>query len=311
MDQAPVPDMEITNHGVEPPGPAANNEALSPNCLQMLKLVNELLSNAAGTTERLSCHLGEQSQSLSQNVVSLRKSRSKDEILGLITLIAHQAESLHASVEASNKELLQTKQSMAAMQTELSQARQLLNEDALTGALNRRGLEQTLAREIARARRYKSQLTVVMLDLDHFKKINDAHGHSTGDAMLTHFTGLVKSVMRETDALVRYGGEEFALIMPETDGRGAHFVAGRLQQRMSKTPLHQDGKAINTTFSAGIASLHQDECGNDLLKRADEALYAAKHAGRNTIKTAPSVSEHMRPRGNVPGTLNQASGAAV
>ena len=102
-----------------------------------------------------------------------------------------------------------------------------------------------------------------------------------------HFTSLIRSVMRKSDALVRYGGEEFTLILPETDARGAHFVLGRLQQVMARTPLNYEGKQINTTFSAGIATLKPDENGHALLRRADDAVYAAKNAGRNAIKLAP------------------------
>ena len=118
-----------------------------------------------------------------------------------------------------------------------------------------------------------------MLDLDLFKKVNDLHGHEEGDLMLMHFTSLIRSVMRKSDDLARYGGEEFILILPETDARGAHFVLGR-QQVMARTPLNYEGKQIDATFSAGIATLKPDENGQALLRRADDAVYAAKNAGR-------------------------------
>jgi len=104
--------------------------------------------------------------------------------------------------------------------------------------------------------------------------------------MLVQFASLIKTVLRKSDAVVRYGGEEFTLLLPDTDTRGAYFVLGRLQQLMSRSPLIFEGKEINTTFSAGIAGLRQDENGQDLLRRADEALYIAKNNGRNQIKVA-------------------------
>jgi diguanylate cyclase (GGDEF)-like protein len=211
---------------------------------------------------------------------------SMNEILRLLSTVVIQAGGIQNTVEASHKDLLETRQALTSMQEELAETRQLLNEDALTGALNRRGLDQTLMREIARAQRLSSKLSLAMVDLDFFKKVNDQHGHEAGDQMLVHFSSLIKSVLRKSDALVRYGGEEFTLILPETDGRGAHFVLARLQQLMSKSPLTFEGIQINTTFSAGIATLRGDENGHALLRRADEALYAAKNGGRNAIKIA-------------------------
>lgn len=261
---------------------------LSPLCLQMLEMVHEMVGQVTDKTGNLARNLCEKNQNLSDDVTLLKGSRDKSEILRLLSTVIMQAGNIQNTVEASHQSLVETRQSLAAMQDELAETRQLLNEDALTGALNRRGLDQTLSREIARAQRSKTPLTIAMLDLDYFKKINDTHGHESGDRMLMHFTALVRSVMRKSDDLVRYGGEEFALILPETNGDGTKFVLGRLQQIMARTPLIFEGKTINTTFSAGIATMKADENGHALLRRADEALYAAKNGGRNTIR----LSEH-------------------
>lgn len=260
--------------------PAADN---SEN-LNLLALLREMVREITEKTAHLASDLGEKNQGLSENVSSLKSCRDKHEILRLLSSVVMQAGSIHSTVESSHQELLETRQSLNAMQEELAETRQLLNEDALTGALNRRGLDATLSREIARAQRTNVRLSLAMVDLDHFKKINDDYGHAAGDQMLMHFTSLIRSVMRRSDALVRYGGEEFTLILPETDARGAHFVLGRLQQVMARTPLKYEGKQINTTFSAGVATLKPDENGHALLRRADDAVYSAKNAGRNAIK---------------------------
>ena len=189
-------------------------------------------------------------------------------------------------MEASHKELVKTRYTLVTMQNELAETRQLLNEDSLTGALNRRGMDQTLSRETARARRLNNRLALAMMDLDHFKGINDQFGHEAGDRMLLHFTDLVRSVMRKSDALVRYGGEEFIMILPDTDTRGAMLVLGRLQQLMSKSPLRYEGQELNITFSASIAGLGKEENGHALLRRADVALYQAKEGGRDRIVIA-------------------------
>jgi diguanylate cyclase len=253
---------------------------------ELLAMLRQMVQDVTDKTETLAKDLGDKNKDLAGNVTSLRGSRDKNEILRLLSTVVMQAGSIQNTVEASHKDLVETKQALTALQEEMAETRQLLNEDALTGTLNRRGLDQTLSREIARAQRSQAPLSLGMLDLDYFKKVNDVHGHEAGDQMLMHFTSLVKSVMRKSDALVRYGGEEFTLILPDTDVRGAYLVLGRLQQLMSKSPLNYKGKQINTTFSAGLAALRPEENGHALLRRADEALYAAKNGGRNLIKVS-------------------------
>lgn len=266
----------------EKPAEASNNAF----CAELLIMLRQMLQEVADKTETLAKDLGEKNKDLAGNVTSLKSSRDKNEILRLLSTVVMQAGGIQNTVEASHKDLVETRRALVNMQEELAETRQLLNEDALTGALNRRGLDQTLMREIARSQRLDTKLSLAMVDLDYFKRVNDQHGHEAGDQMLVHFAGLIKSVLRKSDALVRYGGEEFTLILPDTDSRGAHFVLARLQQLMSKSPLIFEGRQINTTFSAGVATLRGEENGHALLRRADEALYAAKSGGRNAIKVA-------------------------
>lgn len=253
---------------------------------ELLAMLRQMVAEVADKTETLAKDLDVKNKDLAGNVSSLKSSRDRNEILRLLSTVVMQAGGIQNTVESSHKELVETRHTLASMQSELAETRQMLNEDALTGAMNRRGLDQTLEREVARAQRNNLRLSLAMIDLDHFKKLNDAHGHEAGDQMLVHFADLTKSVMRKSDAFVRYGGEEFVLLLPETDARGAMFVLGRLQQLMSKSPLVYEGRQINTTFSAGVATLHAEENGHALLRRADEALYAAKNGGRNLIKIA-------------------------
>ena len=269
--------------------PAAPADAAPPGsafCNEILSMLRQMLQEVTDKTENLAKDLGEKNKDLSSNVTSLKGSRDKNEILRLLSTVVMQAGGIQNTVEASHKDLVETRRALTTMQEELAETRQLLNEDALTGALNRRGLDQTLTREIARSQRLDTKLSLSMVDLDYFKKVNDEFGHEAGDQMLVHFASLIKSVLRKSDALVRYGGEEFTLILPDTDSRGAHFVLARLQQLMSKSPLVFEGRQINTTFSAGVATLRGEENGHALLRRADEALYAAKNSGRNAIKVA-------------------------
>lgn len=269
------------------PEPASEVVATAPNSefySELIAMLRQMLQSVTDKTDTLAKNLDDKNKHLAGNVSTLRSSRDKNEILRLLSTVVMQASGIQNTVEASHKDLVETKQALNNLQEEMAETRQLLNEDALTGTLNRRGLDQTLTREISRAQRSGSTLTLSMLDLDHFKKVNDKFGHEAGDLMLVHFAGLIKSIMRKSDALVRYGGEEFTLILPDTDARGAHIVLVRLQQLMSKSPLNYEGRQINTTFSAGIAVLRADENGHALLRRADEALYSAKNSGRNLIK---------------------------
>ncbi len=266
--------------------PSPETVATQPNTKfynELLAMLRQMLQHVTDKTETLAKDLDGKNKDLAGNVDNLRGSRDKNEILRLLSTVVMQAGGIQNTVEASHKDLVETKRALTSLQEEMAETRQLLNEDALTGTLNRRGLEQTLSREIARAQRGKRPLSLGMLDLDHFKRVNDDHGHEAGDQMLVHFASLIKSIMRKSDALVRYGGEEFTLILPDTDARGAHLVLVRVQQLMSKSPLNYEGQRINTTFSAGIALLRSDENGHALLRRADEALYSAKNSGRNLI----------------------------
>jgi len=267
----------------EKPQPSGAQGQAAAACAELIQAVRDMIQDVSDKTGDLARNLGEKNKTLADNVNSLKSSRDKDEILRLLTTVVIQAGGIQNTVEASHKELQETRYALINMQNELAETRQLLNEDALTGALNRRGLDQTLAREIARCQRNDGKLSLAMVDLDYFKRINDEHGHEAGDQMLIHFTALIRSVLRKSDALVRYGGEEFTLVLPDTDPRGALLVLGRLQQLMQKSPLFYEGKNINTTFSAGVAGLGKEENGHALLRRADEALYKAKASGRNKI----------------------------
>ena len=159
--------------------------------------------------------------------------------------------------------------------------------DALTGLWNRGYFNQRLADEVAASQRYGRTLTLIMLDLDHFKRINDEHGHPFGDRVLQSVGEMLSATMRATDAPCRYGGEEFAVILTETDINGARLAAERLRVGISKMSLISGSEVVSVTASMGIASTTAQAASElsvrSLLARADEALYSAKRAGRNAI----------------------------
>lgn len=245
-------------------------------------LVDVLSSDAAILTEDIGLHNREMKQTL-QN---LSTQSEQQQLLRLLGCLVTTGTSLHQKVEESHTKLLDTQQALEQMKAELQESRLAMQQDPLTGASNRRGMEVTLTREIARAKRGGFALCVAMFDLDHFKQINDNYGHFAGDKVLIHVTEITRSVMRESDVLVRYGGEEFLMILGDTDINGGQFLLDRLKLVVKKTPFLYEGKPIELTFSAGLAQFKPEDNGHALIMRADAALYRAKHEGRDCVRVA-------------------------
>ncbi|MCG6659661.1 diguanylate cyclase [Halomonas campisalis] len=158
--------------------------------------------------------------------------------------------------------------------------------DSLTGLANRSWLEKLLEVHFDIAKANQQPLSVMFIDLDHFKRINDAHGHRFGDRALIHFAGTLKRMVRGSDIAGRYGGEEFLVIMPQTRRHQAYVLADRVRQQLSKGPLaHAGGKPVHVTASIGIAALEDDEFANveALVDAADEAMYVIKRGGRDGV----------------------------
>lgn len=159
--------------------------------------------------------------------------------------------------------------------------------DPLTGCLNRRGLDLTLAREMARASRAGSTVSLLAVDLDHFKNVNDNYGHIAGDAVLREFGALLKQAARGGDMVARTGGEEFTILLPDTDPEGALHTATRMCDTVRSHQFMVNGKRLYLTISIGLvtmAKIGSDAASANLKERADEALYAAKRAGRDRVR---------------------------
>jgi len=167
------------------------------------------------------------------------------------------------------------------------EARQLADLDALTGLHNRRYFHETLSREVARAHRYDRQLALVVLDLDDFKAINDRIGHLTGDAVIAESADRVRDVVRSADIACRVGGDEFAVILPESTLADADQLYRRLQAAVSARPIGQAGPL---SFSAGVAELKPEDDPTTFFERADEALYAAKERGKAQVVASNAAS---------------------
>src|SRR5688572_13970855 len=156
--------------------------------------------------------------------------------------------------------------------------------DALTGAHNKRYFLEFLEREIARCSRYGRPLSLLMFDIDHFKAINDTHGHLTGDFVLREMSRRLLGRVRKEELLARYGGEEFAAVLPETDHRGAMHVAEELRGIVGNEAFEYEGDTITVTISVGVDTVHGENVDPlTFIKRADDKLYQAKRAGRNRV----------------------------
>jgi diguanylate cyclase (GGDEF)-like protein len=164
----------------------------------------------------------------------------------------------------------------------------MANLDGLTGCFNRRHFMEKAAQEIHRAMRYNRPLSLLMMDIDHFKDVNDHYGHQVGDLLLCNLVLLCQKQLRNDDILGRYGGEEFVVLMPETATEGAMLASERLRENIENMKINTTEGSLSLTVSMGLASLERgfdkSHSLDTLIKSADKALYSAKAAGRNCVK---------------------------
>ncbi len=190
------------------------------------------------------------------------------------------------SVALRSKEAqLELRRRYQQLESKLQHVQALATTDALTGLFNRRRFGEALDHECAVTKRYKSALSLLMLDLDHFKTVNDTHGHEGGDEVLRMVAGLLRQSLREVDVPARIGGDELAILLPQTPKQRAETVAERIRSAVERTPVEIRGQRIAVTASVGIADDSDVDAGDGdaLVRAADRALYQAKLAGRNRV----------------------------
>jgi diguanylate cyclase (GGDEF)-like protein len=174
------------------------------------------------------------------------------------------------TIEAENQRL----------KDEVERLRPLVVRDGLTGAYNHRYFREQLEIAVKESSRYSNPLSLMMIDIDHFKRFNDTYGHQAGDYVLKHLTEIAVGVLRETDIFARYGGEEFTVIMSNTTEEDAGIAAERLRQKIENTEFKYKGQKLDVSVSVGVAS-RKSESADDIIKIADKLLYIAKDSGRN------------------------------
>lgn len=180
----------------------------------------------------------------------------------------------------------QAEAQISRLRDELDRMTALASHDMLTGALNRQGMADVVAKEMARSDRAGTPICMALLDIDDFKRLNDRLGHMSGDAALQHLARVAKSSLRPHDSVARFGGEEFVVIMPDTTIHDALEVLTRLQRELSKQLFLEGAEHILITFSAGVVQVQPGEALEQVIDRADKAMYSAKRAGKNRVMAA-------------------------
>ncbi|MBV2262845.1 MAG: GGDEF domain-containing protein [Thauera sp.] len=261
---------------------------------QSQRHLRDMLAGFVDQLARFSESTGAYHDRIGQCAQRIAQANDITEIGPLLDEVMTETRSIQDEARRSRDELIvargqaaEAQERIVALQSELEEASRLMRHDQLTGALNRRGLEEMFQTESARAQRRGTRLAVALLDIDHFKRLNDSLGHKVGDDALVHLAKVVRQHLRPQDVLARYGGEEFVILLPETGDTDAQQALVRLQRELTREFFMADMQKVVITFSAGVTRLAEGESLESALKRADGAMYQAKQAGRNRVMVAP------------------------
>ena len=221
----------------------------------------------------------------------IRSSSDVGDIIAILDQALGQTRALHTADEVAiaRRQVLTAEKRIEQLKSELELVNKLVREDPLTGALNRRGLDDALLREAARAERSGTSLCIALIDIDNFKKINDGYGHQVGDMVLLHLVAIIKDTIRTNDLIGRYGGEEFLLLLPESRIDEATAVTARLQRELARKPISWGNQNLLVAFSAGVAARLPGESEAALVHSADQALYEAQRVGKDRIIVAAGL----------------------
>lgn len=196
------------------------------------------------------------------------------------------AQRSHDELRSAQEKVHQAEGRIRELERELEATSDLVRHDQLTGVLNRRGLDDMFAKEMARTRRHASSLCVGLLDIDNFKKLNDSLGHTAGDQALIHLATVCQQTLRPQDSIARYGGEEFIILLPDTNLTEATQALTRLQRELTKRFFLHDNEKVLITFSAGVTEVLAEDDQTSVVNRADTAMYQAKQSGKNRVISA-------------------------
>jgi len=275
-------------------------EEIDQNLKEMEKNLLDSLGQARAMVESNTDLSAQMNQGMEEMSASMQASQDLNELRQVVvTKLAFLRQALESKHRDDERRLARATEKLDDLQRNVVQMRQevtmareqsrqleeQLQQDALTGVLSRRGYEERIAQEFERYQRYRHMVSVIVFDLDHFKRVNDQFGHQTGDKCLKVISTYIQPVIRKSDALARYGGDEFVLILPGIDGSEAVKVAEKIRRLVEQIRFLYEGKRIPLTLSMGVAQAGEsDPDADNLFKRADQALFAAKEEGRNRVK---------------------------
>ncbi|OQW39471.1 MAG: diguanylate cyclase [Proteobacteria bacterium SG_bin4] len=259
---------------------------LSEAKLTLKKMVTSLITNIEELTDTTDGY----QVKLEHYVDTISKTDDIKELNQLLALIMSETKEMQKSTSnyrndflAARAEVSLAQSKINQLETELQVMGEKVHEDHLTGILNRRGLDSAFEREAARSLRHQAPLCYALLDIDNFKQLNDTHGHKVGDDALVYLVESVKDTTRPEDVVSRYGGEEFVILLPNTNLEEGVQILSRIRRNLTKKFFLHENKRLLITFSAGVAQLRPGESQEAIFKRADEALYRAKKGGKNQI----------------------------
>lgn len=252
----------------------------------MIATFIDRLGEIADTTDNYHKKIDDYSRQLVETSDTGKLNKILNEVMKETRIAQSEALRSRDAILAARKDVEDAEARIHNLEAKLEQMSELVREDQLTGSLNRRGLEDVFEREMARADRKATPLCIAMLDLDDFKKINDKYGHTAGDEALIHLVRVIKETLRTMDVIARFGGEEFLIVLPDTDLESAIQTITRVQRELTKQIFMHNHTRLLMTFSAGVALRGEQEDQQSLIKRADTALYAAKKAGKNRVIAA-------------------------
>lgn len=264
-------------------------EAIKQKQKRMLRLVKS--TDAIKSEQKPMIDSEDYYKQVERYAEQIRNTSNADEIIRILDVVLSETRGLRFSDEvfAAQEQVKRAEQKIESLKSELEQLRGLVQTDQMTGAFNRRGLDDIFKREAARADRNAQSLGVVLIDLDNFKQINDNFGHQYGDSVLINLVNVAKETLRPSDIVARFGGEEFVVLLPDVEMEDALTIISRLQNNLAKIfSIQVNSQSMPITFSAGIALRSFGEHQNSVISRADKALYQAKRTGKN--RAIPALS---------------------
>ncbi len=264
----------------------ASDEYRSSERKGLLSIVRELTISLKDIGEPA----GGLDQSLDEFVRDIDKVNSLDDLHKLKTKIKTSARKVQTQVKNLSKELESAQELAGSLQKQLEKSEASSILDSLTRVLNRNAYDMRVEQAVSEFKRFEEPFVMLIVDIDHFKQINDEHGHSSGDKALTSIAHTIKLNIRESDMVFRYGGEEFVVLLPKTGLKGAKVIAEKIRSKVASVRTHlvndlyaDKEKRVEITVSLGLAELQKGDSAEEWFNRADKALYQAKGEGRNRI----------------------------